>query len=311
MPDLTAWFAAGRREVDEALDRHLAARAAAVMPPARASGPGVSGDAEDVVQEAMRYSLLGGGKRLRPLLALLTGEALGAGRDLCLPYACALEMVHTYSLIHDDLPAMDNDDLRRGRPTCHKVYGEATAILAGDALLTRAFEILGEAYVELPAPRLARTLQAFAGALGARGMVGGQSRDLAAEGKAIGLEELQRIHAGKTGALIRVSLEGVALLAGAPEPAVRRLAEYGDLLGLAFQIKDDLLDIEATAEQLGKTPGKDVAAQKATYPRIVGIDATRTLLRETVDRAAALAADLPGDRDRFVQLAHWVADRGA
>lgn len=289
---LDAWFIDGRKLVEAALEEWLPTR-----------------PDDDAVREAMRYSLLAGGKRLRAMLAILTGDALDVPRDLSVPYACALEMVHTYSLIHDDLPAMDNDALRRGRPTCHIVYGEATAMLAGDALLTRAFEILGEAYGELPAPRLAQVVTAFAGALGVRGMVGGQSRDMAAEGKQISLQELQLIHAGKTGALIRVSLEGVGYLAGAPDADMENLRAYGEGLGLIFQIRDDLLDIEGSADELGKTPGKDVASHKATYPRLLGLDAARDFLNESRDRVEALAEHLPGDRARFRELARWAASR--
>jgi geranylgeranyl diphosphate synthase, type II len=290
MPGLDSWFIEGRGLIDGAL--------AQALPPQ-----------EDAVSKAMHYSLFAGGKRLRPLLAVLTSESLGFDREATLPYACALEMVHTYSLIHDDLPAMDNDDLRRGRPTCHKVFGEATALLAGDALLTRAFELLGESYESLPAPRLARTLRAFGQALGMKGMVGGQSRDLAAEGKDIGLGDLQVIHQGKTGALISVSLVGVGHLAGAPAETMKVLAEYGDTLGLIFQIRDDILDVEGTAAVLGKTPGKDEASGKATYPRIVGMDGSRSLLADSVGQAERLATRLPGDHTRFQALARWAAER--
>jgi geranylgeranyl diphosphate synthase type II len=291
MTELEAWFRAERATVEAALT--------AEVPPDAAG---------DVIYQAMRYSLFAGGKRLRPLLALLTGDALGQPRSASLPYACALEMVHTYSLMHDDLPCMDDDDFRRGKPTCHKVYGEAEAMLAGDALFTLAFEVFARHYAGLPAPRLANTLLDFTRALGIEGMVGGQSRDLAAEGAQVSLADLKRIHAGKTGALIRVSLTGVARLAGA-EDAVPALAAYGEKLGLLFQVADDILDVEGTAADLGKTPGKDAAQQKATYPRLLGLDGAKRFLADTAAEAAALAEALPGDRARFAALAAWAAGR--
>ncbi len=293
MADLEAWFREGRAVVDAALESWLPEQ------------PGA-----DRVQDAMRYSLFAGGKRLRPLLAVLTGEAIGFSREQSLPYACALEMVHTYSLIHDDLPAMDNDSLRRGRPTCHVVFGEATAMLAGDCLLTLAFEVLGRAYAGLPAPRLANALITFSQALGIDGMVGGQSLDMASEGKSADLALLRRIHAGKTGALIRASCEGVGHLAGADARSLAVLRAYGASLGLLFQIRDDLLDLDGTAEQLGKTPGKDVAVGKATYPRVLGIDGARRFLDEICAETVGLVAKLPGDRQRFAELAEWAASRG-
>lgn len=289
---LASWLEAGRKNVEAELEGWLP-----IQPNA------------DIVYQAMRYALFAGGKRLRPLLALLAGDALGQPRSLSLPFASALEMVHTYSLIHDDLPAMDNDDFRRGQPTCHKQFGEAVAILAGDALLTRAFEILGLAYESLPAPRLARTLSALGRALGFDGMVGGQSRDLAAEGRSISLEELRQIHLGKTGALIRVSLEGIGHLAGADAAAIEALARYGDALGLVFQIRDDLLDVQGTQSQLGKTPGKDAAAEKATYPRLLGITEAQRRLDEACAQAEYLATRLPGQTGMFAELVRWAAVR--
>jgi geranylgeranyl diphosphate synthase, type II len=289
---LGPWFAEERGAVDAALQRWL--------PPESDT---------DLVCRAMRYSVFAGGKRLRPLLALLTGEALGLTRDTVLPYACCIEMIHTYSLVHDDLPAMDNDDLRRGRATCHKVYGEATAMLAGSALLTRAFEILGLGYADLPAPRLAKLLGACARAGGIEGMVGGQSRDLDAEGRDISLDELEQVHLRKTGALISVSLTGVAHIAGIEGAPLDALGRYGDTLGVLFQIRDDLLDGEGTALELGKTPGKDAASGKATYPRLLGVEATREFMAGLVVRAEELADDLPGEIERFRQLARWVAER--
>jgi geranylgeranyl diphosphate synthase type II len=292
--NLDAWFARERAAVESALAEQL---------PESATG--------DTVYQAMRYSLFAGGKRLRPLLALLAGDALGEPRSLSMPFGCALEMVHTYSLIHDDLPAMDDDDLRRGRPTCHKVYGEAIAILAGDALHTYAFEVLGRAYGDLPAPRLANALLSLAQSLGTGGMVGGQCRDLHAEGRDISLDELRLIHAGKTGALIEASLTGVAHLAGASASDLEAFRAYGTKLGLLFQVRDDLLDIEGTSATLGKTPGKDVAQGKATYPRLLGQEGARQFMTDVAAETAELAARLPGDRERFIQLANWAASRSS
>ena len=230
------------------------------------------------IYEAMRYSVMAGGKRFRPALVLLTSRMLGAGDEAAMPAACAIEMVHTYSLIHDDLPAMDNDDLRRGRPTSHKVFGEAMAILAGDALLTEAFVVLsaqgGEA---APAAALVRELSTAAGACG---MVGGQVLDMEAEGDGGREWPVESIHRLKTGRLILAAVRMGAISAGADEAALDRLSEYGRQVGLAFQIADDLLDARGTASSLGKTAGKDAAAGKRTYVSVYGVE-------ESQRRAAA------------------------
>ncbi len=283
-----------RRLVDAALERWLPAQTE--RPPA--------------VHEAMRYSVFAGGKRLRPLLALLAAEAAGGKAEDALAVAAALEMIHTYSLIHDDLPAMDDDDLRRGRPTCHKVHGEAMAILAGDALLTRAFEILAEPGA--PTTTAVRRLQIIAeiaGAVGSLGMVGGQAMDIAAEGRPIDLDTLRYLHAHKTGALIRASIRAGALAGGATGPVLEALTRYGERLGLAFQIVDDILDVEGDTAEMGKTAGSDVRKQKATYPSIVGMDASRheadRLLREAREKLAPL-----GERAlHLVALADFVGAR--
>jgi geranylgeranyl diphosphate synthase type II len=229
-----------------------------------------------VLRKAMEYSLLAGGKRLRPILCLAAAEAAGGSVRAALPVACALEFIHTYSLIHDDLPAMDDDDLRRGHPTNHRVFGEATAILAGDALLTAAFGIIAGARGIPPAARLAIVAE-VAGAAGAAGMVGGQIRDMAAEGKgaAAGKAEVAAIHRAKTGALITASLRAGALSAGAGPALIRRLTTYGRHLGSAFQIVDDLLDVEGDEAVMGKTPGSDGRRHKATYPSAVGLETAR------------------------------------
>jgi geranylgeranyl pyrophosphate synthase len=233
------------------------------------------------IHRAMRYSVLAGGKRFRPALVLLGSRAAGGSDEAALRPACAVEMVHTYSLIHDDLPAMDDDDLRRGQPSCHRVFGEAQAILAGDALHTLAFEVLGG----FPEPaRAAAMVQELARACGTRGMVGGQAADLEAEGRAPDVAVVEGIHRRKTGALVVASLRIGAVAAGGDAALLRRVAEYGDRLGTAFQIVDDLLDEEGARADLGKTPGKDRQRGKMTYPAAVGMDASRA-------RAAALAAE--------------------
>jgi geranylgeranyl diphosphate synthase, type II len=245
------------------------------------------------IHRAMRYSLFAGGKRVRPILAIAAAEALGERNDVVLAPACALEMVHTYSLIHDDLPALDNDDLRRGRPTNHKVFGEAMAILAGDALLTVAFEVLAKAAGLSAEQRLAlvEELSVASGTVG--GMIGGQVHDLEGEKQAPTAELLHRIHRAKTGALLRASVRFGAIaagrLAGSDEHAA--ISRYGEAVGLAFQIVDDLLDIEATPEQLGKTPGKDAAQHKITFPAVYGVDESRRMAEEQL--AAAHAAIAP------------------
>jgi geranylgeranyl diphosphate synthase, type II len=227
------------------------------------------------IHRAMRYSLLGGGKRLRPILTLAASEACGA-KNLTniLPAACAMEMIHTYSLVHDDLPCMDDDDLRRGRPTAHKVFGEGIAVLAGDALLTRAFGLLG---MVKPARRypLSRLLEETVTAAGSLQLIAGQVTDLEAEGKKLSIRDVRFIHERKTAAMIVLSLRLGAMIAGATAPQLKALTDFGTSLGLAFQILDDILDVTATSEQLGKSAGKDLKAAKATYPAVLGIKAAR------------------------------------
>jgi geranylgeranyl diphosphate synthase type II len=239
------------------------------------------------VVEAMRYSLLAGGKRLRPILCLAAAEAVSSEAALILPVACALEMIHTYSLIHDDLPAMDDDDLRRGRPTCHKQFDEATAILAGDGLLTAAFFVLGEAAVSHPAQAAAyaEAIRFIAAASGHQGMVGGQMADLLAEGRPSTLEQVEAIHQLKTGALLTASVRAGAVLgSGAPEQ-VEALTKYGEKFGLIFQITDDLLDVEGESGEMGKPTGMDAVRQKATYPAVLGVTGAKDQARRLVDEA--------------------------
>ncbi|MGH7840879.1 MAG: polyprenyl synthetase family protein [Candidatus Binataceae bacterium] len=236
--------------------------------------------------EAMRYSLLAGGKRLRPVLALAACEAVGGAPEQAMNFACAVEMIHTYSLIHDDLPCMDDDDLRRGRPTNHKVYGEAIATLAGDGLLTDAFRVVAGGNGASPELVLAAIAE-LAEAAGSEGMVGGQSIDLLGEGRALSAPELEDLHGKKTGALFVAAVCGGARLGGADAAELGKLREYARALGLAFQVADDLLDVEATAEEVGKRTGKDEARGKATYPSVLGVAHSRELARGLARQAVA------------------------
>jgi geranylgeranyl diphosphate synthase, type II len=242
----------------------------------------------ETIYESMRYSLMAGGKRLRPILCLATCELVGGTIDMALPTACALEMIHTMSLIHDDLPAMDNDDYRRGKLTNHKVYGEDIAILAGDGLLAYAFEHIAVETKNVPADRLLQVVARVGRAVGAAGLVGGQVVDLESEGKTdVSLETLTFIHRHKTGALLEASVVSGAILAGASDQDVHHLTRYAENIGLAFQIVDDVLDITATQEQLGKTAGKDLQAQKATYPSFWGIDESKRQADQLIAEAKA------------------------
>ena len=266
-------------------------------------------DPPSLIHEAMRYSLFAGGKRLRPILAIVTGELYDVPEETLLPAACSLEMIHTYSLIHDDLPAMDNDDLRRGMPTSHVRYGEAIAILAGDALLTRAFQTLAELRGVEPG-RLVRVIGEVAQAAGTtQALIGGQVLDLQSEGRVVTSEALEAIHRAKTGALIRCAVRLGPLLGGAPEPELAALTVYGEKIGLAFQIADDLLDETATTEELGKTAGKDLATDKATYTSLYGISEATRLAQEVTATAIEALQLLPRTPDRLAQLARFIVDR--
>jgi farnesyl diphosphate synthase len=258
----------------------------------------------------MRYAVLGGGKRLRPLLVYATGKTFDASLDTLDASAAAVEIIHAYSLVHDDLPAMDDDSLRRGRPTCHVVFGEAMAILAGDALQALAFDVLAHDASLTDAAIHVEMLRVLAVACGSHGMAGGQAFDLAAVGVKLSPAELERMHVHKTGALIRASVRLGALAAGVRDAStLDALERYGHAIGLAFQIRDDLLDIEAGTEQLGKTAGKDVASSKPTYPAILGIDASRSELSR-LTRDALAAVEPFGQRARpLADLARFVADR--
>lgn len=262
------------------------------------------------LHEAMCYSVLGGGKRLRPLLVYVTGEAFGAPLPLLDAPAAAVELIHAYSLIHDDLPAMDDDDLRRGRPTCHKVFGEGTAILAGDALQALAFGALGAAGNGLADGTRVRMLSALAAAIGTGGMAGGQAMDLEAAGGTIDAARIEVMHRLKTGALIRASVELGALAApGVDEAQRERLRHYGEEIGLAFQIQDDILDVTGDAALLGKRTGADAAHGKPNYPSLFGLEEARRLALEHRDRALAALEGLGTAREPLRALAHHVVDR--
>jgi geranylgeranyl diphosphate synthase type II len=264
------------------------------------------------IHRAVRYSLFAGGKRIRPLLVLTSAQAVGAGPEAALPLACAVEMIHTYSLIHDDLPAMDDDDLRRGKPTSHKVFGEAMAILAGDALLTRAFHLMAElpegAAPELLRRRLAAT--AILGeAAGTSGLIGGQVEDLESEGRAISGETLERLHRAKTGALLSACVRGGAVLGGAGADDLARLTRYAAAIGLAFQVVDDVLDATSDAARLGKTAGKDEKDEKATYVRVHGLDEARRIASRLQQEAREALAPL-GERGQLLgALADQIVQR--
>lgn len=255
------------------------------------------------LHEAMRYSLLAGGKRLRPGLCYAAFEDCDGTGDLADHGAVALEMLHTFSLIHDDLPCMDDDDFRRGLPTCHKKFDEATAVLAGDALCILAFEVLART-------GNARAIEVLARALGSDGMLGGQVVDIESEGgKAIDLETVQYIHSHKTAALIEASLEIGAILAGATEEKIALYREYGRLTGLAFQVVDDILDITSTTETLGKDVGSDIEKGKATYPALLGIEESRRIARELMDQAIAVCSHFGKSRGVLEDLARFIVER--
>ena len=262
------------------------------------------------IYEAMRYSLLAGGKRLRPILCIAGCEIVGGTAHMAMPTACALEMIHTMSLIHDDLPAMDNDDYRRGKLTNHKVYGEDIAILAGDGLLTYAFELIATKTENVPPQQVLQTIAHLARASGAAGLVGGQVVDLESEGKTdVSLETLNYIHAHKTGALLEACVVCGAILAGAPAADLQRLSRFAQNIGLAFQIIDDILDITATQEELGKTAGKDVLAGKVTYPSLWGIDESRRQASQLVADAKSQLAVFGSKALPLLGIADFITSR--
>jgi len=294
MRDLSDIMAERRTLVDAALDRRL--------PPADEPPP--------TIHEAMRYSVFAGGKRLRPMLALFGCEAVGGKLEDAMPAAVALELIHTYSLVHDDLPAMDDDDFRRGRPTCHKVYGEAVAVLAGDALLTHAFQVLADpTATDVPAARRLQIVAEISAAAGSLGMVGGQTMDIQAEGKALDPTALLTLHSKKTGALLRASLRVGGLAGGADDAAMASLTRYGERLGLAFQIVDDILDIEGSSVEMGKTAGSDMRKHKATYPAVFGLEASRQEAARLLAEACEAVFPLGGGATTLLALADFVGRR--
>src|SRR5437660_1538785 len=289
---LPPFFEEDRLTVDAALERLLPAETA---PPSS-------------IHTAMRYSVFAGGKRIRPIRCLETARIFAQDVGPALHPACAIEFIHTYSLIHDDLPALDNDDLRRGKPTCHRQFGEAIAILAGDALLTLAFETLGATPVN--AELRVKMLTEIATSAGTmNGMVGGQVADLEAEGKTVGPETLEYIHRSKTAALIRASITAGAICAGAPEDEIARLRQFGETIGWAFQVTDDILDVEESSAALGKTAGKDVAQQKATYPAVFGLERSHEIANELSSNAIADLASYGARAARLREIAEFLVHR--
>jgi len=265
------------------------------------------------LHESMRYSLLAGGKRIRPALCLAACELVGGEMATAMPTACALEMIHTMSLIHDDLPSMDNDDFRRGKPTNHKVYGEEMAILAGDALLSHAFEYIGRETKGVSADKVVRVIVDVAKCVGSEGLVGGQVVDIDSEGAGpenVTIETLQYIHAHKTGALLEVSVTAGAILGGASEEQIGKLERYAQSIGLAFQVVDDILDCTQSSEQLGKTAGKDEAVGKATYPSLVGLEESRRIAADLIAKAKGELAGFDAEKVKpLIGLADYIANR--
>jgi geranylgeranyl diphosphate synthase type II len=291
---LSAFFEEDRLAVDAALERLLPAEA---KPPSS-------------IHTAMRYSVFAGGKRMRPILCLESARIFGSEVTPALHPACAIEFIHTYSLIHDDLPALDNDDLRRGKPTCHKKFGEAIAILAGDGLLTLAFETIGATPVA--AERRAAILTEVATSAGTiNGMVGGQVADIEAEGNRVDPQMLEYIHRSKTAALIRASITAGALCAGAGADDVARLRRFGETIGWAFQVTDDILDVEESSAALGKTAGKDIAQQKATYPAVYGLERSHEIAKELLTKAIAELAAYAERAARLREIAEYLVLRRA
>jgi geranylgeranyl diphosphate synthase type II len=290
--ELKRYLIARQKEVDRALERFL---------PKASTKP-------STIHKAMRYSLFAGGKRLRPILCLAAAGACGGPTKRALPLACALECIHTYSLIHDDLPSMDNDDFRRGRPTCHKVFGDGIAVLAGDALLTIAFEIATQVETR-PRYNMRTILREIAVAAGSRKLIAGQVADLEAEGKPIDRTQLRYIHENKTAALLTTSVRLGAMSANAQPKQLQAISDFGYALGLAFQVIDDILDVTQTSEKLGKSAGKDAAAQKATYPSVLGLEKSR-VEASRLTRQAHAALESLGERAALLHaLANYLLER--
>jgi geranylgeranyl diphosphate synthase, type II len=293
--DLKAYLAEKRAAVEVALEEYM---------------PKPKGPAVDLIK-AMNYSLFAGGKRLRPILCIAGAEAVGGNAEKVLPAACALELIHTYSLIHDDLPAMDNDDLRRGKPTSHKVFGEAMAILAGDGLLTEAFNMLGRLDVSdgLSPEIIKRVITLIATASGWQGMVGGQSMDIRSEGKDIDSNLMDYIHSHKTGALITASVVSGAMLCGGSQPQLDNLTLYGTKIGLAFQIADDILDIEGNPEEMGKGIGGDSEKGKNTFPSVYGLNESKKILTRSIESAIKAIEGFDRKADPLRAIAGYIIER--
>ena len=291
--NLKAYLRSRQKQIDRALDRYLPRTK--VKPP--------------TLHKAMRYSLFAGGKRLRPILCLAAAEACRGKISNALPLACALECIHTYSLVHDDLPSMDNDDYRRGRPTCHKVFGDGIAVLAGDALLTIAFEIVSMAK---PARRydMSTLLREIAVAAGSQRLIAGQVADLEAEGRDVKRDQLRFIHENKTAAILKSSVRLGAMSANVDAKKLRAITQFGRALGLAFQVVDDILDVTQTSEILGKSAGKDIAARKATYPAVIGLEKSRAEARRLTRQAhLALSVFRSGEAEPLHALANYLLER--
>jgi geranylgeranyl diphosphate synthase type II len=291
--NLKAYLRSRRKEIDRALDYYL---------PKTNVKP-------TTLHKAMRYSLFAGGKRLRPILCLAAAEACRGRVSNALPLACALECIHTYSLVHDDLPSMDNDDYRRGRPTCHKIFGDGIAVLAGDALLTIAFEIVSRSK---PAPRydMSILLREIAVAAGSQKLIAGQVADLEAEGRKVKRDQLRFIHENKTAAILKSSIRLGAMSANADAKKLRAVTQFGHGLGLAFQVIDDILDVTQSSEILGKSAGKDIAAKKATYPAVIGLEKSRAEARRLTRQAHdALSVFRDGQAEPLHCLANYLLER--
>ena len=290
--EVQSYLTARQRMIDRALDRFL---------PKASAKPAT-------IHKAMRYSLFAGGKRLRPILCLAAAEASGGEIDNALPLACAVECIHTYSLIHDDLPSMDNDDLRRGRPTCHKVFGEGIAVLAGDALLTIAFEIVSRAK-DSRRYDMSILLREIAVAAGSRKLIAGQVADLEAEGRKTDRAQLRYIHENKTAAILTTSVRLGAMSANASMKQLAAMTRFGRALGLAFQVIDDILDVTQTSEKLGKSAGKDIAARKATYPAVIGLDQSRLEARRLTRQAHNSLAAFGAKAEALHALSNYLLER--
>jgi len=291
--DLSAYLSEKRRLVDAALDEYL---------PPEDRYP-------ETIHQAMRYSVMNGGKRLRPILALASCEAVGGNPATAMPTGCAIELIHAFSLIHDDLPALDNDDLRRGKPTNHKVFGEAMAILAGDGLLAYAFELIATRTTGIAPNILVEVIAKVAAATGMSGMIIGQVVDMISEGKKIEAETLKYMHRNKTGALITVSCVTGAMLGGGTPAQIEALTSYGENIGIAFQIADDILDVTGTEEKLGKPIGSDIGNEKSTYPSLYGLEKSKQLAQQAVDQAIQALYPLDNPAAPLRAIARFIVER--